>query len=486
MRTVSELPHLSGEGFDGHAGEFRKTRGDFFVRLHKECGDMASVRFFNVRIVSVGSPELVHELFVEKGRSFEKSLALKMAFHALAGKGLFTSEGELWKRQRKLMAPLFHPAAVRGYAELMNEVIGRHLDAWRDGEVIDAAREMTRITMGVAGKVLFDSDAFDDADELGAAIQTMFGDLTDQGASLSLIARATAGGKLIELGELPPWADRLRDKVLDGLGSPVPWPTEHSRRLRAAIHTLDDKIHGLIAERRRVGFTRNDLLTRLLAAKDDDGTVMSDKQVRDEAVTLFVAGHETTATGSTWALHFLSQHPEVYARWQAEARALEGKTPGADDAHRLPYALSVFKEALRFYPPAFLLDRVAIEDTEIGGTFIPRGTAAFLCPYSLHRNATIWPDPERFDPERFTPEAEAGRHRLAWMPFGAGPRVCIGAQFANLEAQLLLAQIAQRFDLEAVDREPIPVSFLSALRPSRPVLLRLRRKTGSRAAIAQA
>jgi len=483
MKTVNDLPHLPGEGFDGHARKFQRLRGDLFVRLHAECGDLASLRFFNVRIVSISSPEIAHEIFIEHARSFEKTLALKMAFQPLAGKGLFTSEGDLWRRQRKLMAPLFHPTAVRGYGELMNEVIGRRLATWKDGEVIDAGREMMHIAMGVAGKVLFDSDAFDDADELGAAIQEMFAYVTAQGASVSLIARATVGIKLLDLGELPPWADRVRNRVVEQLGEPPPWPTAKNRRVRAAIKMLDEKIDSLIQERRRVGLDRKDLLSRLLVARDeDDGSVMSDRQVRDEAVTLFVAGHETTATGATWALHFLSQNPEVYARWQSEARALEGKVPGADDVPRLPYSLAVFKEELRFYPPAFVLDRVAIEDVEIVGTSMPRGTTIMVCPYSLHRNPALWPEPTRFNPDRFTPEAEAKRHRLAWLPFGAGPRVCIGAQLANLEAQLLLSQIAQRFDLTPIDHEPVPVSFMSALRPARPVLLRVRRKAGVRAA----
>lgn len=468
---------LSGQQrLDGHAAEFRRTRGDLFNRMHRENGDVSRLRFFSVNAVSITSPELIHDVFVEKARLFEKSLALRMAFYPLAGKGLFTSEGELWRRQRKLMAPLFYPAAVRGYATMMNDVISRYLDTWEDGQIIDAGREMTRITMAVVGKVLFDSDTFDDADELGAAIQVMFEHLTQQGASAALILRATLGVQLLELGQLPPWADKLRGETIDWLSRPIPWPTAARRRLFAAIATLDRCVQDMIDERRRAASDRNDLLTRLLRARDeDDGAVMTDRQIRDEAVTLFVAGHETTATSTTWALHFLSRNPGVYRRWKQEVAGLGGRLPSPDDAPNLLYTTGVFKEALRLYPPAFLLDRVSMEDVDVGDYHIPRHTPIFVCPYSLHRRPELWPDPERFDPDRFTPEAEARRPRLAWLPFGAGPRVCIGASFATLEAQLLLARIAQRFELEATYHDPMGVNFLSALHPARPVRLRVRR-----------
>lgn len=478
---------LSGQRFDGHANEFRRTRGHFFLRMQAENGGISRLRFFNVEGLSVADPELLHDVFVERARAFEKSLALKMAFYPLAGKGLFTSEGDLWKRQRKLMAPLFSPAAVRGYADTMNAVISRYLDTWRDGEVIDAGREMTRITMAVVGKILFDSDTFDDADELGAAIQVMFHHLTDQGGSLALILRATAGVQLLELGQLPPWADKLRSDTIDWLSRPLPFPTAGRRRLFSAVATLDRKMKEMIDERRRSGGDRNDLLTRLLRARDeDDGKVMTDRQVRDEAITLFVAGHETTATSTTWALHFLSRNPEVYRRWKEEVAGLEGRAPSADDAARLVYTTGIFKEALRLYPPAFILDRVPQEDVKVGDYHVPRHTVIFVCPYSMHRRPELWPDPERFDPGRFTPENEAKRHRLAWLPFGAGPRVCIGASFAAQEAQILLAQIAQRFELEAVDRDPVGVSFLTALHPDRPVRLRVKRVTPGASAPAMA
>lgn len=477
MKTVKDIPLLPGANFTGHMSEVRDTRGDFFVRIHRELGDIGRIKLFALDGVSIASPELIHQVLVEKAKSFEKTLAIKIAFYPTVGKGLFTSEGELWKRQRKLLAPLFNPAVVRGYAGVMNEVIARHLDAWKDGDVIDASVEMTRITMAVVGKVLFDSDKFDDADELGAAIQTVFGYITDISGTLGLVARAMAGNQLLKLGELPPWGEAMRERAMHLISSPVPWPTARRRAQIAAVHTLDRKVQELIDERRRAPNARDDLLTRLLNARDeDDGAAMPDRQVRDEAMTLFVAGHETTATTTAWSLYFLSKHPDIYRRWKEEVAHIGDRVPTAEDAGRLPYTTGIFKEAMRFYPPAFVLDRVAMEDVQIGEYLFPRDSLIFMSPYALHRRPELWPDPLRFDPERYTPEAEAKRPRLAWLPFGAGPRVCIGAGFATLEAQLLLAQISQRFDFEPAYEGTIGPTFMSALRPERPVLLRLKKR----------
>jgi cytochrome P450 len=473
MKTLRDIPMLSGARLDGHASQFREEHGDFFLRVQRECGDIGTFRFFNVRVVVVSSPEVIHEVLVERAKSFEKGLAFRMQFHTVAGKGLFTSAGDLWRRQRKLMSPLFQPAAVRGYADMMNTVIARYLDGWRDGAVIDAGREMSRITMAVTGKALFDSDEFDDADEVGAAVQTVFEFLSEQAGSNSLIARAALGGMLVALGELPPWADALRERAIARLATPPRWLTAKGRALHAAIALLDAKIQQFIDDRRRAG-PKRDLLTALLAARDDDGSVMTDHQLRDEAFTLFVAGYETTAIGATWTLALLGRHPEIYRRWKAEAAALGGRVPTADDAPRLGYAARMFKEAMRLYPPGFIIDRATTEEVEIGGYLLPKNTAIIISPYAFHRRPDLWPDPERFDPERFTPEAEAARPRLAWLGFGAGPRVCIGAQFAALEAQLLFAQIAQRFDLTLVSLDPLRASFESGLRPATPVLMRVR------------
>lgn len=476
MKTIEDIPMLSGGGLDGHAKEFRDRRGDFFLRLQQETGDIGRFRFFHMNLFAVHSPELVHELLVEKAKHFEKTLALKIAFYPLAGDGLFTSEGELWKRQRKLMSPLFHPGVIRSYADTMNEVIARYLAEWKDGEVVDVTRMMQRITMAVAGKALFDSDTFDDADELGAAIQAEFEYLGQVSGTMGLTLRTVMAQALLNLDSLPEWLAHYRDAAVLGLKQPPPLITKNRPKLLKAIHTLDSKVQEMIDDRRRVGLSRPDLLTRLLSAQLEDGSGMSDKQVRDEAVTLFVAGHETTAIGMTWAMYFLSRKPEVYRRWKEEVQAgVGGMHASASEVAELVYTQGVFKEALRLYPPAFVLDRISVDGVQIGDYMLPPKTILFAVPYAMGRNASVWPDPESFDPGRFSPETEAARPRGAYLPFGAGPRVCIGASFAQLEAALILAQIAKRFEFEPVDSRPMEATFLTALRPARPVRVKVRK-----------
>jgi cytochrome P450 len=473
MRALSDVPALPSTGLlSGNANEFRRERGDFFVRMHDTVGDVGVLRIFRFPVLSIVSPELLHEVFVEKARSFEKTLALRIAFYPLAGNGLFTAEGELWRAQRRRMAPLFHPTAVRGYGDAMSEVVDRCLSTWRDGQVIDAGKEMTKITMAVVGKVLFGVDTLDETDEMGAAITVMFNYLADEGGSFSLTSRTALLGALQGIPSLPPWADRARDRFREFVMSPHRWPLPGMRKLASAIDTLDRHIAGMIDERRRSQVQKDDVLSRILSAQDEDGSRMTDRQARDEAVTLFVAGHETTATSTTWSLYFLSRNPDVYRRHKAEVARLEGSL-SADDAPRLPYTIGVFKEALRLYPPAFVLDRISVEDVTLGDIHVPKQTTLLISPYALHRRPSLWPDPLRFEPDRYLPEAEAQRPRMAWLPFGAGPRVCIGAQFATQEAMLVLARIAQRFHLEAVDKEPIGPSYSTALRPERPVMLRV-------------
>jgi cytochrome P450 len=476
MKTIKDIAVLSGETWSGHAAEFRRTKAEIFLRAMRELGDIGLIRFFNVPIVVLSAPHLVHEALVERQKSFVKSLATRIMFYPFAGKGLFTSEGEHWRRQRKLLSPLFHPGAIKSYAPAMNAVIERCLDDWRDGDIIDAGREMTRITMAIAGKVMFDADTLDESDELSDSVRALFEWLSEMSGSASIVATVTAASFLIELGNLPKALDRARTAAVDALHEPFPFPTKFRKRFFSAIRKLDDRIQRMIDDRRRAGHAREDLLSRLLTARDeDDGSFMTDRQVRDEALTLFVAGHETTATSTTWALYFLSRNPDAYRRWKEETARLSGKTATAEEALRLEWTRGVFREAMRICPPAFAVDRVAVEDVEVGGYRLPRKTAIIIPTHALHRHEASFPDPDRFDPGRFSAEAEAKRPRGAYIPFGMGPRICIGAQFAELEAELLLARIAQRFDFEPVNTEPIGPDFTTALRPEKPVLLRVKR-----------
>lgn len=485
MREVKDLPALSGGGRLGHIDEFKTDRLHFFMRLARECGDMGTFRIYFRPIVFVNTPNLVHEVLVEKARAFEKAMAIRVALHPLAGEGLFTSEGELWKRQRKLMSPLFHQRQILDYARAMTECAHRGVDTWRDGERVDVAREMVRMTMSVVGKTLFDADTFDEADELGEALTVALEWSNARAATPILVAQLTAMGLLRESRERLPAALRPAiDALLARMRAPLLLPIAGDRRLRRAVTTLDARIQRMIDDRRRVGLQREDLLTRLLRARDEEGARMSDKQVRDEAITLFVAGHETTATGLAWSFYELARHPEIYAKVRREGDALGGRAPGWDDLPNLAYSLKVFKEALRLYPPVYVFSRQAIEDVEIGGCRLPRGTVVFVSPYTLHRREELYPDPERFDPERFEPAAEEARPRLSWLPFGGGPRICIGNHFALLEGQTLLATIARRATFELEPGHTVRPQPHSTLRPEggMPMIVRLRASSQERCA----
>jgi cytochrome P450 len=258
---------------------------------------------------------------------------------------------------------------------------------------------------------------------------------------------------------------------------PLRMPTQHSRELYGAFQTIQDKVQRMIEDRRSVGLTRPDLLTKLLLARDeDDGQGMSDRQLRDEVLTLFFAGHETTAVGATWAVHLLSQHPGAYQRHKDEVDSLGGRIPTIEDLPKLGFTLRVFKEALRLYPPASLFDRVAKEDVEIGGYLLPKGTTIFISPYAIHRRPDLWADPERFDPDRFLPDKEEARPRFAYLPFGGGPRICIGIHFALLEGQLLLALLSQHVRLDPRPGLVVKPSTLATIRPEPALMMRVHRR----------
>jgi cytochrome P450 len=358
----------------------------------------------------------------------------------------------------------------------MTDSAARCIDRWDDGESIDASEDMTRVAMSVASKTLFGVDTFDEADEIGDALTTALRWSADAATSISLGAQVTLADGLDSLARrLPAGLRAPLESAATSLEHPVKWPGKKSRRLEDAIALLDDRVAEMIAARRASPEGYDDLLARLLAARDEDGSAMDDRQLRDEVLTLFVAGHETTATALSWALYLLARAPEIRAAIEEEADALEGRTPTADDLARLPMTRRVFAEALRLYPPVPVYERQALEDVEVAGLHLPVGSIAAVFPWALHHNPSVWPDPDRFDPDRFTESAERDRHRYAWVPFGAGPRVCIGNHFALQEGPLVLCCIAARarLDLESED-EILPDPAAATLRPRGGVPMRVR------------
>jgi cytochrome P450 len=319
--------------------------------------------------------------------------------------------------------------------------------SWPEEGVMDLKQELTTLTMHIIGQVLFDGELVADTTTLGSAAATI--------------------------------AAYLAHVLLKPFSFPYHWPTPRNRRAHQAIQAGRECLQRLIAERRQPLVERQDVLSLLLQARDAEGQAMTDEQVMAECLTLFVAGYETTATALTWTWYLLCQHPEAYEQMQEEVDTiLQGRTPTYDDLAQLPYCLQVFKEALRLYPPAHILSRRAVRDVEIDGYRVPQGWSVLVVPYLLHRREDYFPDPEHFDPTRFSPQREKQLPRYAYLPFGAGPRICIGLHFAMMEGHLLLASLAQRsrFSLLAGQSiEPDPLHNL-ILRPSGPVhVLRTRR-----------
>jgi cytochrome P450 len=467
-RPFRELPQLGS--LREQLGIARDDRLGGLGRLAGRSDEM--VRFSSLfgRVALVLTPSLVHEVLVARARSFEKSPVVRGALYPLAGRGLFTSEGELWRRQRKLMAPLFHDAAVAAFADVMTTAAGRIAAAWSDGEVVDVAQATTRITMAVAGKALFDIDTSDEADAVSRELTTVLEWVGVLTGSFVMVAQARAAVMIERLAARLP--ARLRSPARR-LGDRVRIPLKSTRAVSAAVASLHARVTRMIADRRAGANRPRDLLALLLRAHDDDEGSMTDQQVRDEVLTLFVAGHETTANALAWTLMLLAQHPAWYQRVRDEALAL-GRAPTSADLPKLPVTTRVFKEALRLYPPVYFMGRVAVAETEVGGVRIPPGTVVLVSPYALHRRPDIWPEPERFDPDRFAPAVEAERSKTAYLPFGAGPRVCIGAGFAMMEGPLVLATLLQRADFERVADGEVAPDPAATLRPGHGAALRVR------------
>ncbi|MBL9028632.1 MAG: cytochrome P450 [Myxococcales bacterium] len=463
-----------GEGLLGHNADFRADRLGTLRRLSEVTAPVLrlSLPLPGIHAMVANHPDVVEETLVDKARLFDKSDMLRFSLYPLAGEGIFTSNGELWRRQRKLMAPLFHPKALEAYAPDMVACSRRAIDRWRDGEELALAAETTRLAMAVAGKTLFDADTFTEADDLGRALTVALdwaGWVIGQPIAIAHIVARRRLQLLSEqntgwLRDAALWAERK-------VRGPAVLVGARGRELASSIALLDERVQKMIDERRRSSGEQTDLLTRLLAASDQDGTVMSDRQIRDEILTLFVAGHETTATGLAWTIHEACKDRRVYDEMQREADSV-GDDPGAADLEKLDLTTRAFKEALRLYPPVYIFGRDANQAVTLAGYDLPRSTNVMVSPFVLHRRRGLWgDDPERFDPDRFLPEREAKRHRYAYLPFSAGPRICLGIHFAYLEAPLVLATLMRRFRFELLEEDEAEPS--ATLRPRRGVRVRV-------------
>lgn len=475
-QPLRALPLLDGGALiTGHAGDFRNRRFELMQRVSDSRMNILRISMMGMPVVCAIGPDVMHEVLVEKWKPFAKTIGIRTLLYPLAGEGLFTSGGDLWRRQRKLMAPLFQPSFVESYMQGMIACIDQWISKRRDGEVIEIGHEMTRITMNIIARSLFDADTDDDAQELAEAIDIVMRDLSAQAATVGLILKMQSAAVLEGLeGRLPSLLEGARTSLLGGIRSPSSLPTRSAARYRGAVQTLNRLVDKTIHDRRSAGLSRNDLLTKLLAARDeDDGHTMSDQQVRDEVLTLFFAGHETTAVALLWTLYAMTRSPDVARRVEEEALALPKDPETPHDLTALPCTLRTFKEALRLYPPAAMFDRIATEDVEVAGYHLPKGTNVFMFPYATHRRADLWPDPLKFDPDRFLPEVEKERPRLAWVPFGAGPRICLGMHFALVEGQLALAKMLRRLRFTPLSDRDLALGTSATSRPDEPFTMRI-------------
>jgi cytochrome P450 len=409
---------------------------DFFDGLKRDYGDLAGFHIGKHPVVLVSDPELIRDVLVTHGRLFVKGRSLERA-KILLGEGLLTSEGEVHLRQRRLAQPAFHRARIAAYADAMSDYAQRRADRWRDGQEIDVSREMAAYTLAVVGRTLFDADIEGEAPEIGQAL--------------------TAAIDAFNLSVLPFF------ELLERL----PLPT--TLRFRRGRDRLDATIYRLIAERRASGEDRGDLLSMLLLAHDTegDGTGMSDRQLRDEAMTLLLAGHETTANLLAWSWYLLSRHPEAEARLHAEVDGVRSERLGADDLARLPFTRAVLAEAMRLYPPAWMLGRRVTVPYRIGEHELPKNTVLLMGQWIVHRDPRWWPEADQFRPERWMPGGSAldpARPKFAYFPFGAGTRVCIGEQFAWLEGTLALATMARRWRLRLLPGANVTPQAIITLR----------------------
>jgi Cytochrome P450 len=441
----AQPPSPKGGFLGGHFLKFRRNPIEFL----KECaalGDVTAFKLGGHPAFFLNHPDFVRDLLVTNAYKFKKGRALQRAKKVL-GEGLLTSEGEVHLRQRRMMQPAFHRQKIAEYAKAMVEYGFQTSEKWRDGEVRDIDTEMMHLTLRIVGKTLFNANVEDEADKIGKALTALI--------------------KMFNYLLMP------FSEILEKL--PVP----QAKKFNRAKETLDKVIYGIIDERRRTGEDKGDLLSMLLTAQDEEGGgTMTDRQVRDEALTLFLAGHETTANALTFTWYLLSQNPEKEARLHEELdRVLGERPPTVEDYLNLKYTETVLAEAMRLYPPAWALGRLALEDHEFGGYRIPKGSLIMLSMYIAHRDARFWEHAESFIPERWEKlSIKEASNKFIYFPFGGGVRRCIGEQFAWTEGVLLIATLARKWKLRLAPGQKIALNPLMTLRPKYGLKMKIERR----------
>lgn len=439
--SIAQVPPLSspttlpGLPLAGNILDIARNPLEFAERLQRDYGDFAAFSLGKGnKTVLISDPNAVKQVLLETGKSYNRGDPT-YAMRTVLGNGLVTSEGDFWKRQRKLAAPAFQHNSLNRYADLMVTYTQEMMVRWQSGTVYDIYEEMTLLAQRIIMKALFDVDVQESAKKAGSAFDAMMHGLGAQMKGLEAL-----------------------------LPSFVPTPTR--QKMHAGVDYINGLLMELIEKRRTEGSTEQDLLTMLMDARDEEGNPMSDTQLLDEIRTLYLAGHETTANTLSWSWLLLSQEPQVYAKLEAEIDAvLQGRAATFEDVQQLPYCNAVIKESLRCYPAAWVFQRMALEDVDISGYAIPKGTFIWISPWVLHHDARWFEDPNAFMPERWLKEKHEQPLREAYIPFGGGPRICIGNGFAMMEGVLLLATMVQHYRVALLPNHPVEIGVAGTIRP---------------------
>lgn len=433
----------------GHIPQLAKNTFEFFFETQRKYGDVFAYQMGANRVFFVAHPDDIKYVLQDNYKNYVKHSFYDVV-KPLVGEGLLTSEGETWLRNRRLAQPVFHRQKIHRFADMMVDRTQEMLDKrWasfaKADTVFDLQDEMMRLTLTIVGDALFSTDVSDDADEVSRSLNFAL--------------------------------EHTNDRTMAPVKLPLSVPTPKNKRFQKSIASLDELIYKLIEERREAKEDKADLLSMLLSAEDaDTAERMNDKQLRDEAMTLFLAGHETTATTLTWTFYLLGQHTNVIQKLRAEVDGvLEGRKAKLEDYPKLSYTRQVLDESLRLYPPAWMIGRHALNNDVLpSGAEIPAGQDISISTYVTHRHEAFWKNPEGFNPDRFSSENSEGRHRFAYLPFGAGPRICIGNNFALMEMVFALATVIQNYDVELVSGQKIEPEPGITMRPKQGLKIRLK------------
>jgi cytochrome P450 len=427
-------PAIKGSLIQGVMPEFNQDALGFIER-GRDHGDIVRARFLYLTAYFLYHPDDIEYVLSTNAKNFIKSRSVRSPFfQRLVGNGLLTSEGEFWRRQRRLAQPAFHRQRINGYGDVMVEYTDRLISSWSNQETRDLHQEMMRLTLEIVVKTLFNADVSEDAAKVERALSQIVKPFSSQ-ATLKWIID-----------------NRL--------------PTKTHRQFNEYAKEIDEIVYRIIDERRASGLDQGDLLSMLLAAHDEDGSQMTNQQLRDEVMTLFLAGHETTALTLSWSWYLLAQDPAAERKFHAELdEVLRGRLPTPADLPRLTFTETIAKESMRLYPPAYGLGRESITECEVGGFRMPAKTQVFMFPWAVQRDPRFFDSPNKFIPERWTEELTNSLPKYAYFPFGGGPRACIGNYFAMMEVVLLMATIGQRFRFSLLPEHPVSLLPAMSLRP---------------------